>query len=249
MAAPTLCLYNKFGYCKFSERCRKHHVNENCQNRYCKINECRERHPKLCRYFQNYGRCKFSPCAFRHETSNIIPVNEEKDLREKLVFLENEIKAKDKKIEELATKISDLETKLSVIDSIKEKIEDHDKKFEKLLKAIDKTLEFFQDKFNVLNEDIDDLAVDLNDDIGNLTLDHEENSLEQTFKNPFLGFKCDFCEFVAKSERGLQTHKTRKHLNCEWCEFICIDDSEMKKHKMDKHTLQYSVELLQNCYL
>ena len=111
------------------------------------------------------------------------------------------------------------------------------------------TLEFFQDKFNVLNEDIDDLAVDLNDDIGNLTLDHEENSLEQTFKNPFLGFKCDFCEFVAKSERGLKTHKTRKHLNCEWCEFICIDDSEMKKHKMDKHTLQYSVELLQNCYL
>ena len=139
--------------------CRKHHVNENCQNRSCKISECRERHPKLCRYFQNYGRCKFSPCAFKHETSYIKPVNEENDLREKLFFLENEIKEKDKKIEELATKISDLEIK----------IEDHDKKFEKLLKAIDKTLEFFQDKFKVLNEDIDDLAVDLNDDIGNLT--------------------------------------------------------------------------------
>ena len=53
------------------------------------------------------------------------------------------------------------------------------------------------------------------------------------------------CDFQVKSERGLKSHKTRKHENCDWCEFICDSNSEMKKHKMDKHTIAYSKEVLQ----
>ena len=90
------------------------------------------------------------------------------------------------------------------------------------------------------------MVVELNDDIGNNTIDNEdENQLLRTFDNPFK-WKCDICEFIAKSERGLKTHKARKHENCDWCDFICADKSEMKKHKMDKHTLQYGKEVLQS---
>ena len=70
-------------------------------------------------------------------------------------------------------------------------------------------------------EHINDLAVELNDDIGNLTEARGDTSMDQTFKNPFLVVKGDLCEFIAKSERGLKTHKTRKHESCEWCNSIC----------------------------
>ena len=256
MAAPTLCLYNKFGYCKFSERCRKHHVNEICENTSCSISECRQRHPKICRYFDNYGRCKFFPCAFKHETRNSIIVNEERTFSENYKFIENEIKEKSRMIDELSTKIcsletkiSDLENKIGTLSTIEEKIKEFDERFVKICEGLDKTMEFFGDRFKDFAVDIDDLAVELNDDIGNLTVENVDVPLDQTFKNPFLAFKCDICDFSAKSERGLKTHKTRKHINCNWCDLICKDESELKKHKMDKHSLEYSVELLQNYYI
>ena len=71
-------------------------------------------------------------------------------------------------------------------------------------------------------------------------------SMDQTFKNPFLVVKCDLCKFEAKYERGLKTHKTRKHESCEWCDFVCKEEEDLKKHKMDEHMLKYSAELLQN---
>ena len=119
----------------------------------------------------------------------------------------------------------------------------------KICEGLDKTMEFFGDRFKDFAVDIDDLAVELNDDIGNLTVENVDVPLDQTFKNPFLALKCDICDFSAKSERGLKTHKTRKHINCNWCDLICKDESELKKHKMDKHSLEYSVELLQNYYI
>ena len=256
MAAPTLCLYNKYGYCKFSERCRKPHVNEICENSSCIISECRQRHPKICRYFENFGRCKFFPCAFKHESRNSEPANEQIAMREKYKLIENEIKEKNKQIEELLARIDSLETRIKavetkndVIATIEEKIEEFDRRFEKICEGLDKSMDFIGERFTNFAENIDDLAVVLNDDIGNLTVENVDVTLDQTFKNPFLGFKCDLCEFAAKSERGLKTHRTRKHINCEWCDFICNENSEIKQHKMEKHSLQYSVELLQNCYL
>ena len=91
----------------------------------------------------------------------------------------------------------------------------------------------------------DDLVVELNDDIGNITIENEnENQLTRTFDNPFR-WKCDFCEFIAKSERGLKTHIKRKHEIWNWCEFVCGEKSEMKTHKMEKLSLQYGMEVLE----
>ena len=257
MAAQSLCLFNKFGYCKFSERCRRHHDNEICKSKHCNISECRKRHPKLCKYFENYRRCKFNPCAYRHEqeSSKIYDeVDEEKfkEINDKISVMENEINQKNGQIEELVSKISSLESEIHEIDTIKEKINDiqvklevFEKKFENIFEAIDKGFDFLKEKVDIFEENIDDLAIELNDDIGNLTVECEDNSLEQTFKNPFLqGSKCDLCDFTAKSERGLKTHKARKHWPCKWCELICRDESDLKKHKMDEHTLKYSAEVL-----
>ena len=68
MAAQTpVCLYNKYGYCKHKEMCRKRHVKEICDNNSCEVYKCTFRHPKICKFFWNDGQCKFDPCAFLHK--------------------------------------------------------------------------------------------------------------------------------------------------------------------------------------
>ena len=113
-----------------------------------------------------------------------------------------------------------------------------------MMVKIEKALESFSHFMGEAASSIDDMVVELNDDIGNITIESEDNNLLRTFDNPFK-FKCDICEFIAKSERGLKSHKTRKHENCEWCDYICNSKSEMKKHKLDKHPLKYSREVLE----
>ena len=68
MAYKGLCLFNKFGYCKYLDRCRKNHIKESCENQYCEVNKCEKRHPKTCRFYEKYERCKFGEdCYFSHK--------------------------------------------------------------------------------------------------------------------------------------------------------------------------------------
>ena len=70
MATQYVCFHNKYGYCKFKEECRRRHFDNICENNSCEISKCNSRHPKLCKYFIQYGRCKFNPCAFLHLERN-----------------------------------------------------------------------------------------------------------------------------------------------------------------------------------
>ena len=104
MAAP-ICLFNKFGYCKFGEKCRKYHINEICSEKTCDISSCNQRHPKVCNYFRNYGRCKFSPCAYKHgnfASNDLENKNRKiKIISERLLALEKVIATKNKEINDL----------------------------------------------------------------------------------------------------------------------------------------------------
>ena len=246
MAAPTICLFNKFGYCKFRERCRKHHINEICIQNTCEILSCSQRHPKICKFFRKYGRCKFSPCAFKHEIELSGNDHEKTDkevkvLSEKVLALENDIRNKNQEIEDLTEKISVIENKLSE-EYIDEKLDAFEKQ---LVENFEKALESYSKHMREACTEIDDMVIELNDDMGNVTIEGEESNMLRTFDNPFQ-LKCNICEFIAKSERGLKTHISRKHENCEWCNFICETDNEMKKHKMDQHMLKYSREILED---
>ena len=91
MPATLVCIFNKFGHCKYKEICHQPHVK-------CEENECSKRHPKSCRYYDQFKRCKFGEfCSFLHrdKTEIAAPKNDIKDMREKNYNLENHVKAKE----------------------------------------------------------------------------------------------------------------------------------------------------------
>ena len=71
MATQNVCTWNKYGYCRYRDVCRKLHVNELCVNIAREHLNCKLRHPTTCKYCRKYQRCKFDPCAFKHEANEI----------------------------------------------------------------------------------------------------------------------------------------------------------------------------------
>ena len=107
MAAQTLRLCNKFGFCKYRERCRKRHENYLCEETSCDIRECRQRHPKLCKYFESHERCKFNHCKYKHENGVRNGLEDAvKVINDKMIILEAIISEKNAQIEDLSRKLS-----------------------------------------------------------------------------------------------------------------------------------------------
>ena len=102
---PVVCLFNKFGFCKFSLKCRKMHTEEICDVRTCSL-----RHPKICKYFAWRGFCKFGDfCRFKHNRIDNLTekgenlVKENKEMEKEIIDLKNGILLKELKIENLKT--------------------------------------------------------------------------------------------------------------------------------------------------
>ena len=91
-----LCKFNKFGHCKFSEKCKYLHVEAFCENKSCDIFSCDKQHPVTCKYFSFFGKCKFSPCSYSHAKPFEI---------ERMEKLEKTIKMNEKEIKELHSKV------------------------------------------------------------------------------------------------------------------------------------------------
>ena len=93
MTTITICLHNKFGFCKHGDKCHKEHVGEICQNERCNVSECQKGHPKDCRYYRQFKRCKFGDfCAYSHDIPTDPVLEELKLVTEKVNTLENEVK-------------------------------------------------------------------------------------------------------------------------------------------------------------
>ena len=111
MSANNVCLFYKFGHCKYLETCRKQHVHNICENDSCEITNCEKRHPKICRYYTQYHRCKFSSfCSFSHRISDL-PSHEHENVetKEKVDELEEKLKEKEEVIQLLKVKIEEID--------------------------------------------------------------------------------------------------------------------------------------------
>ena len=117
------CTYNRFGYCKFRETCRYNHTKEICEMKDCEIERCPLRHPRDCRFFNQYARCKFgSYCFFRHKT---IKTNEELEL--KIRSINSDFANLEKSVSDMKERIIEQDTEIKSLKCIYESKEKDDR--------------------------------------------------------------------------------------------------------------------------
>ena len=65
-----VCSNQKFGFCKFKDKCINKHLKETCQDLTACVNSknCQKRHPKGCKRHIIKGFCRFGAgCAYHHQ--------------------------------------------------------------------------------------------------------------------------------------------------------------------------------------
>ena len=233
MTAETICIHHKYGHCKFSFTCRHHHVKDICFEKLCEITNCNRRHPKPCKYFDQYQRCKFGEfCSFSHE----IRTHESDDItnmKEKLSKFENDISERDLEIDILKEKLRNVEEKLDkTLESIKTVI---DIVVKEALDVFTKTVAKQQDEaekrsetiFKTFQNQISSITDLLRTSTNNLSsshpgyppvrvehqplqLDHAKN--HETSPQPTQSrYQCDLCGKSFGSDRALKNHARKDH--------------------------------------
>ena len=62
-----VCMFDKFGFCKWNTSCTKVHLKENCLLEECESRKCQKRHPRPCKFNTERGYCKYGEnCRFDH---------------------------------------------------------------------------------------------------------------------------------------------------------------------------------------
>ena len=200
MNSETVCWYNKFGYCKFGDKCFRKHENRICENVQCPIWDCPLRHPKNCRYFQEFHYCKFGTfCKFNHK------IEESRIAKKELIDLQKEIKSLEDKIKHMEIEI---ESKTKEIKKMKEDFENERK--EKDASNL-KEYEWVRNEWHVTQMLFDSFKEDMVYKYGYDS--NADTSEEEIESNTDENTTCDICGFKSKSKGGLKTHITKKHRN------------------------------------
>ena len=189
-------MFNKFGYCKFGERCFRKHENKICEENGCSISDCKLRHPRKCRYFVQFQYCKFgSFCKFSHKIEESSESKKEIDnLKNEIRKLEDRIKIMNEEIERKTEEMKKLKEEYEV--ETKERVE---------------KIEYYRNEWHITQMLFDNFKEDMEYKYGH---DINAESSEDEIKNYGVGNEntvCDICDFKAKTTGGLKTHKTKKH--------------------------------------
>ena len=153
MAAQNVCTFNKYGFCKYRERCLKVHIDDVCDDSSCDNNlNCNRRHPKECIYDKKYKRCKFDPCKYLHRENNIDEILKTKEtidlkikliddklevINDKIVALENSYAEKHQQIKHtFENKLEIFETNLNTLKTVISEKENYIKSLEATVSRI-----------------------------------------------------------------------------------------------------------------
>ena len=270
MATQNICRYNKFGYCKFGQVCRKQHCDELCGDSACDPSSCIKRHPKECKYFRNYNRCKFNPCKFVH-TAN---ANDEKikELTEKVNKIEDNFNEKD----DIELKINEINEKLKVLESLETSIMNKieaSKRFEsdeELFKTVEKRVETFESNLMIMKKALsekDSYIHTLENKIDIIVQENQEQNVKieelvnevkkisETTKP--IKFKCKNCDFETISEKGLKMHTSKKHTkakdqgkkyHCDHCKIMVSSKETLEVHIGKNHSEKFTCGLCENIF-
>jgi hypothetical protein len=246
MATQNVCPYNKYGFCKHREMCRNLHVAEVCESSSCVISSCLLRHPKNCKYYTNYGRCKFDPCAYKHiDNQNTFERNTQENeiIKAKLKHIEEQLKELNEK--EIETKLNmeklkKIEEKVEDMKSYKEDMKTKDDVIEELTRKLNTMETSLKEKDNVINR-LSNKVRELEESCGKIEI--LERKIYVIEKKNAGNIFCKFCDEEFEESRDLQIHTINTHtFECQVCDFKAEN-----KEMLDIHVSTCEVYECQGC--
>ena len=243
MATQNVCSFNKYGYCKFRNNCRKMHVDEICENQACEITNCKLRHPRPCRYFRDFRRCKFSNCKFKHVQQEIYNTTVEKIKKENENILAK-LACIDEKLKQInfQEKIIEIENKVDFVANFEKHLYKKDKEIE----TLNNTIKEMDEKIKRLSQNLEEM----NENIGKINdLEEKRNRKDKKL------LTCSNCSFQTNSEQGLKIHMKKKHTvvvetddpkPCHLCDKQCKSSLDLKKHLIT-HTYKQATYKCDEC--
>ena len=109
--ADEICQHHQFGYCKYEDRCVRTHIAVTCNSVPCLDSECSKRHPRRCRFFDMYGRCRFAEqCSYLH-----VSYRDQEAMPSSYSYRDQEAMPSRTEIDAMAQDISDLREQLQVL--------------------------------------------------------------------------------------------------------------------------------------
>ena len=201
-----ICKYFKYGYCKYTNHCRMHHLKETCEiGSTCKSSKvCMKRHPKVCKSLSVEGFCRHGDkCAYRHTNQNTIHNQNERDM------LNVKVESLEKIVQEMAKTISVLQNEL------------YDQRDNR--------------KYDLKADCVNDINSQENLDCSILGQQSEDN-ITEIEKGQLKCEHCDYrCKKVITLKKHIKTKHTEKILTCNHCEGKFTSSSYLNVHIADKH--------------
>ena len=251
MATQVICQFNKYGYCRYQEMCRKQHINEKCENSSCDRKTCNLRHPKICRFFRENGFCKFGEyCKFIHFEKESFDMEkykqENENILKKLANIDREIKKLQQKEEDIVEKrafdekISELESIIAVkdtkIEKLKQRVDVMEDSIQALEKRTDNSFNLIEGKISAIenkNDKAEETITNNLDDEKMVKMDRRIYILE---KRRLGSDFCEYCEmeFMAgsqKERKEKESHIRETHtFKCTVCDLAHKNKEELDMH-------------------
>jgi uncharacterized C2H2 Zn-finger protein len=222
-----ICKFNKFGYCKYKNKCEKDHVREQCKDgQNCEsVKSCTLRHPKMCKRITLEGLCRFGEkCAYSHQRISNFPSLEHENVHEDVKVLKAEVNSLKKALKSLIDiREESEELKRAVID-IKEDIKFLDSSNREVVKRI----------INLEKNPTGDLKDKSENYCETILVKKADESHTQESAEDL---KCVKCEYIGQTNVSLKKHINTKNLKfrCDQCDCTFKKEITLKKHKNTKH--------------
>ena len=244
MAAHSVCLFNKFGYCRYGELCKHKHLKEVCDKLDCEQKEvCQKRHPKHCRYYRDFGRCKFAEyCFFRHKESFKLKhdqiESELEQLKRKVMMLEDKLESTDVVQFKSSETLRHEETVKLYQEKLDNTIENVNKSIQSQNEQVEEILNRDRESINVatgaLDKKLSDYIIE-----SFVRLNGLESKLEEVidFVNVNLT-NIEHNELPRKSKEGNKAANTNQKSNaivCDICQEIFQTKRDLQRHSRCHH--------------
>ena len=224
MAAVDVCKYNQTGFCKYRQQCKRQHIPDICTTFPCTNNMCYLRHPRICKYYSEFGSCQFGDgCLYLH--------------RSRFLTLENDMSILKSEIQELKRKNTELENLMNKLN--REELQKLGKRATRntsgpvLLNyssatTIPSTLTNVNSTFlTESNQQIPQL------DGGQ----YQDSSYSRvSLQHPI---QCESCREVFHSQDDLTNHIKKYDYMCEDCELCFSSEYEHDVHEHAVHPINY----------